>query len=142
MSRDYLDSHEVVRLEEAADYIRDKLLIRLLFHLGCRVSEALALEVKDIDFSQGTVTIQHLKARIKLACPGCGAKLGKSHTFCPKCGAKVEAAVAKEQEHRRVRTLPIDDQTMKLLKDYIAQSGPVGKSGKQLIFGINQHRAW
>ena len=27
-----------------------KLLIRLLFHLGCRISEALALEVKDIDF--------------------------------------------------------------------------------------------
>jgi integrase/recombinase XerD len=27
-------------LEEAAQFLRDRLLIRLLFHLGCRVSEA------------------------------------------------------------------------------------------------------
>jgi len=27
-------------------------------HSGCRISEALALEIKDIDFAQGTVTIQ------------------------------------------------------------------------------------
>ena len=40
--------------------MRDRLLIRLLFHLGCRISEALMLEVKDIDFNTGTVTIQHL----------------------------------------------------------------------------------
>jgi len=142
MSRTYLDNREIVRLEGAADYVRDRLLIRLLFHLGCRVSEALAVEVKDIDFAQGTVTIQHLKSRIKLACPKCGAKLGKSHTFCPKCGEKVEEAVAKEQEHKRLRTLPLDDATLKLLKEYIAQGGPVDKGGKRLIFGINRHRAW
>jgi integrase len=33
----------------------------VLIYLGCRISEALALQTKDIDFNRGTVTIQHLK---------------------------------------------------------------------------------
>ena len=34
MSRAYLEMNEVQQLEAAATYLRDKLLIRLLFHLG------------------------------------------------------------------------------------------------------------
>lgn len=78
----YLEIQEAVRLENAATCTRDKLLIRLLSRLGCRISEALALEVKDIDFTEATVTIQHLKSRIRLTCPKCSARLGKSHSFC------------------------------------------------------------
>jgi len=140
--RVYIEPVEVGQLEKAAIFIRDKLLIRLLSHLGCRISEALALEVKDIDFNTGTVTIQHLKSRIKLTCSQCSARLGKSHTFCPRCGAKVEGAVAKEQEHRRVRALPLDKGTLEMLKDYIKRGGPVRRGDKLLIFGINRHRAW
>ncbi len=142
MARTYLDDPEIVKLEGAAEYVRDKLLIRLLFHLGCRVSEALALEVKDIDFAQGTVTIQHLKSRIKLACPKCGAKLGKSHSYCPKCGVRVQEAVARAQEHKRVRTLPLDAETLDMLKEYIRRGGPIRKGDRDLIFGISRHRAW
>lgn len=138
----YLEIEETEQLENAAQCLRDKLLIRLPTRLGCRISEALALEVKDIDLAKGTVTIQHLKSRIKLACPQCGARLGKSHTFCPKCGVKVEKAVAKEQEHRRMRTLPLDRDTLEMLKDYIGRGGPVKRNDKLLIFGINRHRAW
>lgn len=107
MTKAYLEASEIQTLEKAATNLRDRLLISILFHLGCRTSEALALEVKDIDFTAGTVTIKHLTARIKLMCPQCGARLGKSHTFCPKCGARVKEAVAREQEHRRMRTLPL-----------------------------------
>jgi integrase/recombinase XerD len=142
MSKVYLDIPEVQILEQAAKYLRDRLLIRLLFHLGCRVSEALALEVKDIDFREGTVTIQHLKSRIKLACPKCGTGLGKSHTYCPKCGEKVQEAIAKEQEHRRLRTLPLDKETLDMLHGYIERGGPVKHGDKKLVFGINRHRAW
>jgi len=142
VSRVYLEPDEIARLEESATNLRDCLLIRLLFRLGCRVSEALGLEVKDIDFTQGMVTIEHLKSRIKLACPMCGARLGKSHAYCPKCGVKVEEAVAKEQEHRRMRTLPLDGDTLEMLKDYIRRGGPVIRNGKKLLFGINRHRAW
>ena len=45
-SRAYLELDEIARLEESTDNLRDRLLIRLLFHLGCRISEALGLEVK------------------------------------------------------------------------------------------------
>lgn len=142
MSNPYLEIDEVARLEKAATNLRDRLLIRILFHLGCRISEALALEANDIDSAQGTVTIQRLKSRIKLSCPQCGAPLGKSHTFCPKCGVKVEEVVAKEHEHRRVRILPLDGDTLEMLKDYVKRGGPITRNGKKLLFGINRHRAW
>lgn len=142
MAKAYLEPAEIEKLEEAAQYLRDRLLIRLLFHLGCRISEALGITVGDVDLNRGTVTIQHLKARVRFSCPQCGARLGKSHTFCPKCGVKVEKAVAKEQEHRRMRTLPLDRDTLEMLKDYIGRGGPVKRNDKLLIFGINRHRAW
>ena len=48
----------------------------------------------------------------------------------------------KEEEHRRQRVLPIDSQTLDMLKEYIERGGPVIQGGKRLIFGINRHRAW
>jgi len=138
----YLEPEDIAILENAATNLRDRLLIRLLFRLGCRISEALALTVEDIDFDQGAVTIQHLKVRLRLSCPKCGARLGKTHHFCPGCGINVEKAAAKEQEHRRVRTLPIDEDTLSMLRDYIRRGGPVLRQGKSVIFGINRHRAW
>ena len=61
MVKAYLEPDEVLKLERASTNLRDRLLIRLLFHLGCRISEALALKVEDIDFGRDTVIIQHLK---------------------------------------------------------------------------------
>lgn len=142
MPKTYLEPNEIEALEAGADNLRDKLLIRLLFHLGCRVTEALSLETKDIDFGAGTVIIEHLKARIKLNCPKCGTRLGKSHAFCPKCGEKVGEAVSKEIEHRRRRTLPIDQETLTMLQDYIKRGGAIRKENRNFIFGINRHRAW
>ncbi|MDD5094386.1 MAG: tyrosine-type recombinase/integrase [Dehalococcoidia bacterium] len=138
----YLIPEEVTRMEEAATNLRDRLLIRLLSRLGCRVSEAVALTVPDIDLQNGTVVIQHLKTRLKLTCPCCDTRLGRSHAFCPKCGVKVEEAVAQAKENRRLRTLHLDRDTLQMLRDYIRRGGPVSRDGKQLIFGINRHRAW
>lgn len=138
----YLEREEVELLEKAATNLRDRLLIRLLFRLGCRVSEALAVKVDDIDFGHGNVTIEHLKSRIKLSCPNCGAKLGRRHRFCPGCGKEMDRALAQAQEHRRLRTLPLDGGTLDMLRDYIERGGPVSREGESLIFGINRHRAW
>ena len=138
----YLEPEEIRLLAKAATCLRDRLLIRVLFHTGCRISEALALKVEDINFEQSTLTILHLKSHINLSCPKCGARLGRSHAFCPRCGTKVGEALVQEREHRRVRTLPIDDDTMGMLGDYIQRGGPVPREGKMLIFGINRHRAW
>jgi integrase/recombinase XerD len=140
MTKAYLEPDEVERLEHAAEYLRDRLLIRLLFHLGCRVSEALGIKAGDIDSKQGLVTIQHLKQRIKFSCPECNARLGKGHKFCPVCGLKVEKAVANEKEHRKFRVLPLDEETMKMMKEYLGRGGANTKT--KLIFGLSRHRAW
>jgi len=138
----YLEPFKIISLENAAGNLRDRLLIHILFHLGCRISEALAIAVDDVDLTRSTITIQHLKTRIKLSCPDCKASLGRSHSFCPKCGIKVKDAVAKQIEHRRQRILPIDHETVKMLKEYIDRGGAVVKDDKRLLFAINRHRAW
>jgi integrase/recombinase XerD len=138
----YLEPSEISLLENATSNMRDKLLVRVLFHLGCRISEALALAIEDIDFGRSTVTIQHLKASLKLSCTECGQRLGRSHTFCPKCGVKITKAQAEQLEHRRQRVLPVDGDTLDMLREYIRRGGPVLRDGKRLIFGINRHRAW
>jgi integrase/recombinase XerD len=142
MVKTYLTLDEVKMMEEKADNLRDKLLIQLLFHLGCRVSEALALKPDDIDFHRGNVTIIHLKSRIKLSCPECGARLGIGHAFCSRCGTKIDKALIQQQEHRRQRVLPLDKDTLSLLREYVRRGGPVIREGRRLIFGINRHRAW
>lgn len=137
MVKAFLEPTEVERLEKATTCLRDRLLIRLLFRLGCRISEALSLRVEDIDFGQEMVTILHLKSRMRLSCPYCQAKLGKSHHFCPQCGAEVAEPVAKAKESKRQRTLPLDPETLEMLHDFIRRDATKG-----LIFGINRHRAW
>jgi integrase/recombinase XerD len=140
--KSYLEPKEIDRIEQAAECLRDKLLVRLLAHLGCRVSEALGITVDDIDFDQGTVTIVHLKRRIKLSCPNCRARLSRTARFCPGCGLMVEQAVINEREHRRHRVLPVDNDTLTMLREYIARGGPRGKSGHHLLFGVTRECAW
>ena len=41
-----------------------------------------------------------------------------------------------------MRTLPLDQNTLEMLRDYIQRGGPVPREGKRLISGINRHRAW
>lgn len=138
----YLDRQDKELLEKAATNLRDRLLIRILFHSGCRITEALRLTTLDVSFEQGTVTILHLKTRLKITCPKCNARLGRGHAFCPKCGITVQEVVSRAEEQRRVRTLPLDGDTLEMLRDFIKRGGPISHDGKQLIFGINRHRAW
>jgi integrase/recombinase XerD len=58
--------------------LRGKLPIRFLVRAGGRISEALALEVRDIDFDQGMVTIEHLKSHIRLPSLGVGQAQGRA----------------------------------------------------------------
>jgi integrase/recombinase XerD len=138
----YLEPQEIKSLEEAATCLRDRLLIRFLFHLGCRVSEALSVRAEDVDIRQSTVTIVHLKRQVRLSCQSCGARLGQSHKFCPACGKEVVSTLSEERDRRRMRTLPIDHETVEMLADYVRRGGSVLKKRDNLIFGINRHRAW
>jgi integrase/recombinase XerD len=138
----YLDPEDINKLEEAANCLRDKLLIRLLYYSACRISEALPLTVQDIDFRQDSITIKHLKDRIKLSCPHCKTRISKSNKYCPGCSRKISEVTKEKLEQRRRRILPIDHETLKMLKEYIDRGGPVNRSGQLMIFGINRHRAW
>jgi len=142
MSKAYLALTDVVAMEMAAKNLRDRLLIRMLARLGCRISEVIGLTLDDVDFTRNTVKIVHLKARQKLSCPECRQRLGITHAFCPKCGSMITRAQAEPQERRRQRVLPIDDETLELLKQYIQHGGPVIRGDKTIVFGINRHRAW
>jgi len=49
---------------------------------------------------------------------------------------------SKEQEHRRQRVLPIDKETLNMLREFDRRGGPVIRDGKRLIFGISRNRAF
>lgn len=137
----YLELTDIELMEKVASTQRDKLLIRLLSRLGCRISEALALKVKDVDFEQKTVTILHLKRIIKVSCPWCKARLGIRHQYCPVCGVKVNETIKRQQERKRIRVLPIDRRSVEMLRQYLSQSKSCVGSGEP-IFCFNRHRAW
>ena len=138
----YLEPRDVELIENQATCFRDRLLIRLLFRLGCRVSEALALKVSDIDLERATVTILHLKTRIRLSCPMCKARLGRRHRFCPECGAEISESTRSEIRLRRQRVLPVDQDTLKLARQYLRENHSVIGNDLRPVFVINRHRAW
>jgi integrase/recombinase XerD len=142
MTRAYLEVEELAKMEAATNNLRDCLLIRLLSHLDCRITEALSIKVEDIDFSSSTVRILHLKTRLELSCPKCSSRVAAAHAFCPKCGEKVLEAVIRELEHRRQRVIPVDSRTLAMIREYIDSSRPVIRAGTQVLFGINRHRGW
>jgi integrase/recombinase XerD len=41
-----------------------------------------------------------------------------------------------------MRILPVDNETIMLLQEFVDHNGPIVKGGKELIFGITRHRAW
>lgn len=138
----YLELKETELLESAASCLRDRLLIRLLSRLGCRISEALAIKHEDIDFERKTVTIIHLKRILKLFCPLCKSPLAIKHRFCPGCANEIGDSIKKQQEKRRIRILPLDEDTLKLLKSYTDNNNTTDINGQTYLFGFNRHRAW
>lgn len=138
----YLELKETELLESAASCLRDRLLIRLLSRLGCRISEALAIKHEDIDFERKTVTIIHLKRILKLFCPLCKSPLALKHRFCPGCASEIGDSIKKQQEKRRIRILPLDEDTLKLLKSYTDNNNTTDINDQTYLFGFNRHRAW
>ena len=137
----YIEFGDIELMEQVAGSQRDRLIIRLLSRLGCRISEALALKVRDVDFEQKTVTVLHLKRTIKVSCPRCRARLGSRHQFCPVCGVRVTETIKRQQERRRIRILPIDQRSIEMLKHYLSQSN-MYTDGDKPLFHLNRHRVW
>ncbi len=145
--KEYLEAEETSLIEAAAVCPRDKLLIRLLRRTGCRVSEVLALEEKHIDFVNHHIRIEHEKMRLNLNCPECAKRgekthLGRKHVFCPKCGAPVSVTIAKETQIRHLRKIPLDKDTLQMVREYIAKGGAAEVNGKSLLFKFTRQWAW
>ena len=131
----------VKRLIAAGKNPRDMAFIALLARTGIRISEAIQLRVNDIDLQRGTLSIIHLKERLKLRCPYCGENLGKRHLFCPGCGNKVGKALREKVEHRRQRTIPVDRGTLSLISEYLQWREHFPYHGP-LVFPISRQRGW
>lgn len=148
-TKEYLLPEDISKIEEAALYDRDKLLIRLLRRLGCRVGEVLGIEVKHIDFVNRQVKIEHEKHIRALFCPHCrkaggkkDTRLAKTHMYCPICRNPVEEPIVKMSAVPRLRKIPIDSDSLALIKAYI-KSGPVTEvDGKKLLFTFSRQTAW
>ncbi len=129
------------RLIAATTNPRDKAFISTLGKTAVRISESVQLKVTDIDFKRGTLTIVHLKERVKSKCPHCNELLGKRHLFCPGCGSKVDRAIREKVEQRRQRTIPVDPDTLRLLDEYLQWRRQFPYRGP-LVFPFSRQRGW
>jgi len=129
------------RLIDASSNPREKAFISTLGKTGIRISEATLLKETEIDFKRGTLTIVHLKERMKLKCPDCGEILGKRHLFCPGCGNKVGQALREKVSQRRQRTIPVDHNTLQLIDEYLRWRRKFPYRGP-LVFPFTRQRGW
>jgi integrase/recombinase XerD len=129
------------RLIDACTNPRDRAFVSTLGKTAMRISEEIHLKVSDIDFKKGTLTIIHLKERVKLKCPNCGEILGKRHLFCPVCGNKVDQAIREKVEQRRQRVIPVDPDTLRLLDEYLQWRRRFPYRGP-LVFPFSRQRGW
>ena len=136
MIKTYLTADEIRGMIDAADNLRDKLIISFYADTGARASELLQLRVRDIDLKNNIALIPHLKRGVKKACPGCGRTAGRNTRFCSKCGrdlSKVQATGIEE----RTRLINISPQTKSLLQEYVEPLSP-----DDLIIGLTRQQVY
>ncbi|MDD9941642.1 MAG: tyrosine-type recombinase/integrase [Myxococcales bacterium] len=77
--KDFLDEPEVQKLLDAAKKgrhrVRDHLLLLMMYRHGLRVSEAIALKVKDVNLRQSRLWVQRLKNGLSVEQPMPGDEL-------------------------------------------------------------------
>jgi len=129
------------RLVDCGRNPRDKAYASTMCTTGMRATESIRFEEDHIDFERGTLTIVHLKQKSKLKCPGCGGILGKRHLFCPSCGKKVDNAIREKVEQRRERVIPLDGETLDLLRCYLEWRHQFPYRGP-LLFPFSRVRGW
>ena len=102
----YLNPEQVDRLEEACLRPEDKLLVRLLYQTGARISEVLALKPCNIDYAQQRLVLPALKRRditTKLVIVD-GRTLDRLRRHCSgKPANKPLFSICRQQAYYRVR---------------------------------------
>lgn len=113
----YLTIEDVDKLIQATTNLRDRIIIRLLFYTGCKVSELLNIKIADIDFNQGYIVIDYLNRLERRECPSCGKRASRRTLYCPFCGEEMQAS--NPEEIRRRRFLPLGKTTDALVREYL-----------------------
>jgi len=108
--RGYLEPAEVERLIEVATNPRDRLLIRIPWRTGIRVSELIGIRIQDIDFENRAILIMVLKQR-------------------KRDGKVIE----------RRRLVPIDQGTLAMVTEYLEWRKQFPYQG-DLLFPITRQR--
>ena len=102
----YLTPEQVNRLEEACRMPEDKLLVRLLYQTGARISEVLALKPCNIDYAQQRLELPALKRKdisTKLVIVDSGT-LDRLRNYCRgKLANKPIFSICRQQAYYRVR---------------------------------------
>jgi len=106
----YLEAHAVIKILDLAKNLRNKLLVRIPWCTGIRVSEMNSLSVQDIDFENRALIIKIQKKRRRNG---------------------------NTQERRRV--VPVDRITLSMIKDYLEWRKQFGYNG-DLLFPISRQR--
>ena len=106
----YLEPEQVERLIAVASNLRDKLLVRIPWRTGIRVSELIGIKVPDIDFDNRAILIKVLKQR-------------------KKDGKTIE----------RRRVIPIDQGSLDMVREYLEWRKQFPYRG-DLLFPISRQR--
>ena len=110
MTKAYLEADDVKRLEKVTTNLRDRLLIRIPWRTGIRVSELIGIRVQDIDFEGRAILIKIQKQR-------------------KRDGKTVE----------RRRLVPIDQGSLNMIKEYLEWRKQFPYKG-DLLFPISRAR--
>jgi len=106
----YLEPEQVERLIAVASNLRDKLLVRIPWRTGIRVSELIGIKVPDIDFDNRAILIKVLKQR-------------------KKDGKAIE----------RRRVIPVDQGSLDMVREYLEWRKQFPYRG-DLLFPISRQR--
>lgn len=102
----YLTPEQVNRLEEACHMPEDKLLVRLLYQSGARISEVLTIRPRNIDYAQQRLELPALKRKdisTKLVIIDSNT-LDRLRSYCRgKPADKPLFSICRQQAYYRVR---------------------------------------
>ncbi len=129
------------RLINAAKTPRDKALVAVASIEGIHTSEIIRLEEGNIDRTSQTLTFFIENESVKLRCINCKAALGKQQSYCSKCGNKIDNATQEIIKKRRQRIISIDQETLRLLDEYLNWRVRFPYRGS-FLFPVSRQRVW
>lgn len=136
----YLEKEDIDKMIDSSLYVRDSLLIHLLQY--CSVSEALGIDLNQIDLINYTIAVKQIKKIYRLICPQCNKGARQNSKFCDQCGAGLTSVNKNISELTKNRYLKLDQATINVLKEFIDRGGPKKVNNKMMLFSITRQYAW